>query len=167
MRAAPGAAAIGQFARKIVPPEGTKDEAGSLVLRPARGGWKSQPLERHMQTRLLVPTMLLALLALPMAAHAQGTVRGMQRGAAQGERDAGPVGAVVGGTIGAVTGTIGGILGVEERPRFREYVVRQRHPSYRYESDLRIGASLPENGVTYYEVPSEYHAQGYRYTYVN
>ena len=73
----------------------------------------------------------------------------MQRGAAQGERDAGPVGAVVGGTIGAVTGTIGGILGVEERPRFREYVVRQRHPSYRYESDLRIGASLPENGVTY------------------
>ena len=114
-----------------------------------------------MQNKFLLPTMLLALLTVPMTAHAQGTVQGMQRG------DAGPVGAVVGGTIGAVTGTIGGILGVEERPRFREYVVRQRHPSYRYESDLRIGAPLPENGVTYYEVPSEYHAQGYRYTYVN
>jgi len=167
MRAAPGAAAIGQFARKIVPPEGTKDEAGSLVLRPARGGWKSQPLERHMQTRLLVPTMLLALLALPMAAHAQGTVRGMERGAAQGERDAGPVGAVVGGTVGAVTGTIGGILGVEERPRFREYVVRERLPSYRYTNEFVVGAELPESGVTYYDIPADYHVTGYRYTYVN
>jgi Protein of unknown function (DUF1236) len=124
-----------------------------------------------MQTKFLVPTMLLALLtlpvAMPVAAHAQGTVRGMERGAAQGERDAGPVGAVVGGTIGAVTGTIGGILGVEERPRFREYVVRQRQPSYRYESELRVGAALPENGVTYYEVPAEYRVSGYRYTYVN
>jgi len=120
-----------------------------------------------MQTKFLLPTMLLALLTVPMAAHAQGTVRGMERGAAQGERDAGPVGAVVGGTIGAVTGTIGGILGVEERPRFREYVVRQGHPSYRYESDLRLGVALPENGVTYYEVPGEYHVAGYRYAYVN
>jgi hypothetical protein len=91
----------------------------------------------------------------------------MQRGAAQGERDAGPVGAVVGGTIGAVAGTIGGILGVEERPRFREYVVRQHHPDYRYEGDLRVGAALPQDGVTYYEVPSEYRVTGYRYTYVN
>jgi len=120
-----------------------------------------------MQTKLLVPTMLLALLAVPMAAHAQGTVRGMDRGAAEGNREAGPVGAVVGGTIGAVTGTIGGILGVEDRPRFHEYVVRQRHPSYRYEGDLRIGVALPENGVTYYEVPGEYHVTGYRYAYVN
>jgi hypothetical protein len=27
---------------------------------------------------------------------------------------------------------------------------------------------LPESGVTYYDVPAEYHAKpGYRYTYVN
>ena len=120
-----------------------------------------------MHTKFLVPTMLLALLALPVAAQAQGTVRGMERGAAQGEHDAGPVGAVVGGTLGAVAGTIGGILGVEERPRFREYVVRERHPSYRYESDFRVGAVLPDNGVTYYDVPADYHVTGYRYTYVN
>ena len=120
-----------------------------------------------MQAKIVYSTMLLAVLALPMVAQAQGTVRGMERGAAQGERDAGPVGAIVGGTVGAVTGTIGGILGVEERPRFREYVVRQRHPTYRYENDLRVGAALPENGVTYYEVPAEYRVQGYRYTYVN
>jgi len=120
-----------------------------------------------MKSKLLASTMLLALLALPVAAQAQGTVRGMERGAAQGDREAGPLGAVVGGTVGAVAGTIGGILGVEDRPRFREYVVRERHPSYRYDNDFRVGAMLPDSGVIYYDVPAEYHVTGYRYTYVN
>ncbi len=124
-------------------------------------------MERPMSPKFLVPTMLLALLALPVAAQAQGTVRGAERGAAQGERDAGPLGAVVGGTVGAVAGTIGGILGVEDRPRFREYVVHERHPSYRYDNDFRVGAMLPESGVTYYDVPADYHITGYRYAYVN
>jgi hypothetical protein len=116
--------------------------------------------------KILLATLVLA--ALPMAAQAQGTVSGAEQGARQGERDAGPVGAVVGGTLGAVAGTVGGILGVEERPRFRTYVVEQRVPSYRYESEFRVGAVLPEQGVTYYEVPAEYHVTpGYRYTYVN
>ena len=120
-----------------------------------------------MKTKLLASTMLLALLALPVAAQAQGTVRGAQEGARQGERDAGPLGAVVGATVGAVAGTVGGILGVEDRPRFREYVIHERHPSYRYDSDFRVGAMLPDSGVTYYDVPAEYHVTGYRYTYVN
>jgi hypothetical protein len=120
-----------------------------------------------MQTKLLGSMMLLAALALPMAAQAQGTVRGAQEGAAQGDRAAGPVGAVVGGAVGAVAGTVGGILGVEDRPRFREYVVRERHPSYRYDNDFRVGAMLPESGVTYYDMPADYHVTGYRYTYVN
>ena len=120
-----------------------------------------------MKTKLLGSMMLFAALALPFAAQAQGTVRGAQQGAAQGERDAGPLGAVVGGTLGAVAGTIGGILGVEDRPRFRTYVVEQRVPSYRYESEFRVGAVLPETGVAYYDVPADYHVTGYRYTYVN
>lgn len=124
-----------------------------------------------MRAKLLGSIFLLASLAIPMAAQtsalAQGTVRGAERGAAQGERDAGPVGAVVGGALGAVAGTVGGILGVDDRPRFRTYVVEQRVPSYRYESEFRVGAVLPEQGVTYYEVPAEYHVSGYRYTYVN
>ena len=120
-----------------------------------------------MNPKLLVPMMTLALLTLPVAAQAQGTVRGAQEGAAQGERDAGPIGAVVGGVLGAAAGTVGGILGVEDRPRFREYVVRERHPSYRYDNDFRVGAMLPESGVTYYDVPADYHVTGYRYTYVN
>jgi hypothetical protein len=120
-----------------------------------------------MKTKLLGSVLLLDSLTIPMAAQAQGTVRGAERGAAQGERDAGPVGAVVGGALGAVAGTVGGILGVDDRPRFRTYVVEQRVPSYRYESEFRVGAVLPEQGVTYYEVPAEYHVTGYRYTYVN
>jgi hypothetical protein len=44
--------------------------------------------------------------------------------------------------------------------------VRQHHPSYHYD-DLRIGAVLPPDGVTYYDIPGEYHVQGYRYAYVN
>ena len=67
----------------------------------------------------------------------------------------------------SATGTVGGILGVDDRPRFREYVVRQHQPSYRYSEELRVGAVLPERGVTYYDVPAKYHAPGYRYTYVN
>jgi hypothetical protein len=124
-------------------------------------------MSHEMKTKFIGSMMLLAALALPVAAQAQGTVRGAQEGAATGDRAAGPIGAIVGGTVGAAVGTVGGILGVEERPRFRDYVVHERHPSYRYDSDFRVGAELPEAGVTYYDVPAEYHVSGYRYTYVN
>jgi len=121
-----------------------------------------------MKTKLLMSLAVLATLALPVAAQAQGTVRGAEEGAAEGGRAAGPLGAIVGGAIGAAAGTVGGILGVDDRPRFREYVVRERRPSYRYNEDLRVGVVLPESGVTYYEVPPEYRAPaGYRYTVVN
>jgi hypothetical protein len=85
------------------------------------------------------PLVLLASLNLPLAAYAQGTVRGAQEGAAQGAREGGPIGEVIGGAVGAVTGTIGGILGVDDRRHFHEYVARQHHPSYRY-NELRVGA---------------------------
>jgi len=110
---------------------------------------------------------MLAMLALPVAAQAEGTVRGAQEGAAEGGRAAGPIGAIVGGTVGAATGTVGGILGVDTRPRFREYVVREHRPSYTYQGDIRVGTVLPAKGVTYYEVPAEYGPRGYRYTVVN
>jgi len=121
-----------------------------------------------MKTKFLMPMVVLATLALPLAAQAEGTVRGAEQGAAEGGRAAGPVGAIVGGAIGAATGTVGGILGIDDRPRFREYVVRERRPSYRYDNDVRVGVVLPASGVTYYDVPAEYRAPpGYRYTIVN
>jgi hypothetical protein len=74
---------------------------------------------------------------------------------------------VVGGVIGGVVGGVNGVLGVDERPRFRSYVVERHHPSYQYREDVRVGAVLPEEGVTYYDVPPEYGARDYRYTVVN
>lgn len=41
--------------------------------------------------------ILLALISLPQAGHAQGIVRGAQEGFYEGNRIAGPVGGVVGG----------------------------------------------------------------------
>jgi Protein of unknown function (DUF1236) len=115
-----------------------------------------------------LPVAAFMLMSLPFAAYAQGTVRGAEEGAAAGNRAAGPVGAVVGGAIGAATGTVGGILGVEERPRFREYVIREHRASFRYHDEVRIGAVLPERGVTLYAAPREYHlGPHYRYTIVN
>jgi hypothetical protein len=125
-------------------------------------------MEQQVKTKILFSGALFCAILFSADANAQGTVRGAAEGANEGGRAAGPVGAVVGGAIGAVTGTIGGILGVDDRPRFREYAVRERRPSYQYREDLRVGAVLPSDGVTYYDVPAEYHvAPGYRYTYVN
>jgi hypothetical protein len=120
----------------------------------------------NMNKRLLIASLFVA--ALPYAAQAQGTVRGAEEGAAAGDRAAGPVGAIVGGAVGAATGTVGGILGVEERPRFREYVIREHHPSFRYGGEVQVGEVLPPRGVTLYAVPREYHVRpGYRYAIVN
>ena len=110
---------------------------------------------------------LVAVLAIPSLALAQGVPGGAAQGARDGERAAGPVGAVLGGVIGGVVGGVAGVLGVDARPRFRSYVVEQRRPSYQYREEVRVGVVLPEDGVTYYEVPQEYGVRDYRYTVVN
>jgi hypothetical protein len=117
--------------------------------------------------RFIGTAALVAVLALPAMAHAQGVPGGVERGSRDGERAAGPVGAVIGGVIGGVVGGVNGVLGVDDRPRFRSYVVDQHRPSYQYREDVRIGAVLPDDGVTYYDVPPEYGARDYRYTVVN
>jgi hypothetical protein len=118
--------------------------------------------------RLIGITALVAVMAIPAVAQAQGIPGGVERGSREGERAAGPVGAVVGGVIGGVVGGVSGVLGVDERPRFHNYVVERHHPSYQYREDVRVGAVLPEQGVTYYDVPQEYgSARDYRYTVVN
>jgi len=55
----------------------------------------------------------LVILAMPLAAQAQGIIGGAQEGAYQGNRAAGPVGAVVGGTVGAAVGGVEGGVAVE------------------------------------------------------
>jgi Protein of unknown function (DUF1236) len=118
--------------------------------------------------RFIGVTALVAVMAIPAVAQAQGVPGGVERGSREGERAAGPVGAIVGGVIGGVVGGVNGVLGVDDRPRFRSYVVEQHRPSYQYREDVRVGAVLPEEGVTYYDVPQEYgSARDYRYTVVN
>jgi Protein of unknown function (DUF1236)/Glycine zipper len=88
---------------------------------------------------------------------------GAATGAVGGAIVGGPVGAVVGGVGGAI---VGGIIG-DNTPRFQQYVVTQKVPSYRYSDEVAVGSTLPEAGVTYYQVPAEYGATEYRYTVVN
>lgn len=120
--------------------------------------------------RIVSTAVLSAALAAAAATASmaqEGVPGGMERGAREGARAAGPVGAVVGGTVGGVVGGVNGILGIEDRPRFHHYVEERHYPSYRYEGPVRVGVELPEAGVTYYEVPAEYHVHGYRYTVIN
>ena len=117
--------------------------------------------------RRLFGATAIALALGTFAAQAQGVPGGAAQGAREGERAAGPVGAVVGGVVGGVAGGVAGVLGVDQRPRFRDYVIHEHLPSYRYPADVRVGVVLPPSGVEYYDIPAEYGVPGYRYTVVN
>jgi hypothetical protein len=113
-------------------------------------------LENSMKIKIVAAVAAL-FLALPVAAE----------GAHEGERLAGPVGGVVGGVVRGVAAGVAGVLGVEQRPRFRDYAVHEHHRSYTYDHAVSIGAALPEDGITYYDIPPEYGVHDYRYTIVN
>lgn len=77
-----------------------------------------------------------ALLALPVAASAQGIPRGAATGARVGNEAAGPVGGVAGGVVGGVAGGVAGgvkgVLGVPQRTAVgpghrRHHMKRNRH----------------------------------------
>jgi len=87
-------------------------------------------------------------LAAPIAAQAQGVVTtGVARG---------PV--IVDDADG---------IAVDQRPAFREYIIRERVPNYTIPDRVVVGGVLPETGVTYYDVPQTYGVTPYRYTVVN
>lgn len=100
-----------------------------------------------MRTPILAAALLTAATAMPLAAQAQQRIiveEGVTTGLASG-----------------------GIITEDERPRFRQYIVEERVPSYSVETPVRVGTVLPESGVTYYDVPQRYGATSYRYTVVN
>ena len=117
-----------------------------------------------MSKKVLFAGALLVALA-PVGAFAQsgGAAAGATTGAVGGAIVGGPIGAAVGGVTGAIVGG----LADQQQPRFRQYVVTQDVPSYRYHEEVRVGATLPASGVQYYEVPAEYGVTNYRYTVVN
>jgi hypothetical protein len=101
-----------------------------------------------MRTRLLAIAAIAGAISAPVAAQAQteittGVVRG---GPAVVEHE---------------------VIAVEQRPAFREYIVRERVPDYSIPDRVIVGGVLPETGVTYYDVPQTFGATPYRYTVVN
>lgn len=91
------------------------------------------------KTRLALAAGVLALVAMPHFAQAQGVIRGGEQGANQGYRDgnraAGPVGGVVGGAlglgVGAAVGGVKGVLGIPEGGGRRCRGYYNRHHQFR------------------------------------
>jgi len=106
-----------------------------------------------MRNRLLAIAAIAGVVSAPIAAQAQseittGVVRGGSNVIIDDDDD------------------IDGIT-VDQRPAFREYIVRERVPTYTVPGRVIVGGVLPEAGVTYYEVPQTFGAMPYRYTVVN
>jgi uncharacterized protein DUF1236 len=105
--------------------------------------------EITMRNRLLAIAAMAGALGAPIAAQAQSdTTIGVARG-------------------GYVIDDEAGGIAVEQRPAFREYVVRERVPTYTVPDRVIVGATLPDLGVTYYDVPQSFGPTRYRYTVVN
>jgi hypothetical protein len=106
--------------------------------------------ELIMRNRLLAIAAITGALGVPLAAQAQSDVT---------------VGVVrEGGTIAG--GPVEGIA-IEQRPAFREYITQQRVPAFTVPDRIAVGATLPDAGVTYYDVPQTFGMTPYRYTVVN
>jgi hypothetical protein len=102
-----------------------------------------------MRNKLLAIAAIGSCLVAPLAAQAQGVVK---------------TGVVRGGPV-IITDDEG--IAVDQRPAFREYIVRERVPNYTIPDRVIVGGVLPESGVTYYDVPQTFGATPYRYTVVN
>jgi hypothetical protein len=102
-----------------------------------------------MRNRLLAVAAIAGAMTAPIAAQAQNEMT---------------TGAVRGGTV--VIEENEGIV-AEQRPAFREYIVRERVPNYVIPDRVVVGGVLPETGVTYYDVPQTFGVTPYRYTVVN
>src|SRR3982750_1313257 len=102
-----------------------------------------------MRNRLFAIAVIAGAMAGPIAAQAQTTITT--------------------GTAGGSTVVIGEHEGIvaDQRPAFREYIVRERVPNYTISERVTVGNVLPEVGITYYDVPQTFGATPYRYTVVN
>jgi hypothetical protein len=103
-----------------------------------------------MRNRILAIAAIAGAISVPIAAQAQTEIT---------------TGVVRGGGV-VVNEDVDGIA-IDQRPAFREYIVRERVPNYTIPDRVIIGGVLPESGVTYYDVPQTFGATPYRYTVVN
>jgi uncharacterized protein DUF1236 len=121
-----------------------------------------------MRVRPVLSTLVLGLVALPLAAcqtdTGTGFASGIAGGAVVGALVGGPVGAAVGGVAGAA---VGGALSAEERTRVRTYVGTRRSPSIRLAETVAVGQPIPSQaGLS--PVPASVGLRNpYSYTIVN
>jgi hypothetical protein len=99
-----------------------------------------------MRNKILAIAAIASAISAPIAAQAQDVVTT--------------------GRAGPAVGDAAGIA-VDQRPAFREYIVRERVPNYTIPDRVVVGGVLPEVGVTYYDVPQSFGVTPYRYTVVN
>lgn len=103
-----------------------------------------------MRNRLLAIVAIAGAISAPITARAQSEVTtGLVRGA--------PV---------IVDDDADGIA-VDQRPAFRQYIIREHVPEFTVPDRVVVGGVLPDNGVTYYDVPQTFGVTPYRYTVVN
>ena len=103
-----------------------------------------------MRNTMLAIAAIAAVIGAPVSAHAQSEMTtGVARGAPM----------VVDPDVEAID--------VDQLPAFREYIVRERVPTYTIPERVIVGGVLPEAGITYYDVPQTFGATPYRYTVVN
>ena len=102
-----------------------------------------------MRNRILAVAAIIGAIGAPVAAQAQSEIT---------------TGAAPGNTV-VITESNG--IGPDQRPAFREYVIRQQVPKFTAAVRIAVGSVLPDAGITYYDVPQTYAATTYRYTVVN
>jgi hypothetical protein len=125
-----------------------RDELDGIACRRKRACIIAKEL--IMRNRILAIAAIAAAISAPIAAQAQSAIT---------------TGVVRGGSV-IVNGDVEGIA-VDQRPAFREYIVRERVPTYTIPDRVIVGGVLPEAGVSYYDVPQTYAVTPYRYTVVN
>jgi hypothetical protein len=127
--------------------DSARDELGGIACRCEPACIIAKEL--IMRNKILAIAAIAGAISAPIAAQAQTVTTGVVRG-----------GSVI------VNDDLDGIA-VEQRPAFREYIIRERVPNYTIPDRVIVGGVLPETGVTYYDVPQTFGVTPYRYTVVN
>ena len=107
-------------------------------------------MQSIMRNKLIAIVAIAGAMSVPIAVQAQNTIT---------------TGVVRGGPA-VIDDDVDGIA-VDQRPAFRQYIVREHVPNYTVPDRVVVGGVLPEDGVTYYDVPQTYGVTPYRYTVVN
>ena len=116
------------------------------VAKPARAIAK----ELSMRNRILAVAAVATVIGVPIAAQAQSATVGVVRDSGVVVTETAPIGILP-----------------EQRSAFRQYVIRERVPTYTVPDRVVVGGVLPEAGITYYDVPQSYGPTTHRYTVVN